>query len=76
MPDLDRVLQELLQGLRQGTAVFLSLLCFLAFAVNAGLLVWLIVKKGSSELARCPKCGRNITCPHCVEDENEDEEND
>lgn len=62
------IFDELFADIRRGTVVFFGLLCLLAFIANAVLLVWLLVKRGSSELARCPKCGRMIICPHCSED--------
>ena len=63
------MLQDLLDELRRGTVNFLGVLCVLVFVLNAVLLVWLIIKKGSHGLARCPKCGRQIACPHCHEDD-------
>lgn len=65
--------QRIIEAIQKGTFGFLGLLCFLVFLANAVLLAWLIVKKGSSGLARCPKCGRTIACPHC---EEEDEDHD
>jgi hypothetical protein len=62
------IFDELFADIRRGTVVFFGLLCLLAFIVNAVLLVWLMVRRGTSELARCPKCGRTIICPHCSED--------
>ena len=59
---------DLFADFRRGSVVFLGLLCLLVFLANAGLLVWLLVKRGTSELARCPKCGRMIICPHCSDD--------
>jgi len=66
-------LQDFLDSLKEGTITFLGLLCFLAFVFNAVLLVYLLMKKSAHGLARCPKCGRVIACPHCTEDENEEE---
>jgi len=63
------MLQEFLDNLRRGTVTFLGVLCLLVFLLNAVLLVWLIVKQGTHGLARCPRCGRTIACPHCNEDE-------
>jgi hypothetical protein len=62
---LDQFFDDLLNGVQRSTAIFLGLLCLLVFAVNAGLLVWLIVRKSDHGLVRCPKCGRTIACPHC-----------
>jgi hypothetical protein len=70
---LDQLLQDIFDGIRRGTFTFLGLLCFLVFVLNACLLVWLIVKKGAQGLARCPKCGRPIACPHCEDDAPEPE---
>lgn len=67
------MLQDFLDELRRGTVNFLGVLCVLVFILNAVLLIWLIVKKGSHGLARCPKCGRQIACPHCTEDEASEE---
>lgn len=61
--------QQFLNDLQRGTVNFLGVLCVLVFALNAVLLVWLIVKKSAHGLAKCPKCGRQIACPHCMEDE-------
>ena len=68
------MIDRFLQSLEQGVVVFLGLLCCLIFAVNAVLLAYLIVRKSGHGLARCPRCGRMIACPHCVEDEDEDNE--
>lgn len=57
--------QDIIDAIQKGTFGFLGLMCFLIFVINAVLLAWLIVKKGSTGLARCPKCGRTIACPHC-----------
>ena len=65
--------RQILEDLQRGTVNFLGVLCVLVFLLNAVLLVWLLVKKSAHGLARCPKCGRTIACPHCAEDENEDE---
>ncbi len=64
---------RILQSVEQGVIVFLGLLCCLIFAINAALLVYLIVRKSSHGLARCPRCGRMIACPHCSEDEDSEE---
>lgn len=69
MFDLGGILDDVFQDLRDGTATFLGLMCFLVFVVNACLLVWLGIRKGRSTLARCPRCGRSIVCMHCSEDE-------
>lgn len=61
--------QDFLNDLEGPTISFLGLLCVLVFLLNAGLLAWLIVRKSAHGLARCPKCGRTIECPHCSEDE-------
>jgi len=63
---------EFLDQLQRSTIGFLGVLCLLVFLLNAGLLAWLIVKKSAHGLARCPKCGRTIACPHCSEDEEPD----
>ncbi len=65
------MIQQFLDDLQKGTVNFLGILCFLIFAVNAVLLVWLIVRKSAHGLAKCPKCGRQIACPHCNDDEEE-----
>ena len=65
------MIPQFLDDLQRGTVNFLGILCVLAFLLNAVLLVWLLVKKSTHGLARCPKCGRTIACPHC----NEDKEN-
>lgn len=70
---LDQLLKDLFDGNRRGTFTFLGVVCFLVFALNAGLLGWLIVKKGAQGLTRCPKCGRPVICPHCEEDDPEPE---
>lgn len=57
----------------KGSVNFLGVLCLLVFALNAGLLFWLIIRRGSMGLARCPRCGRTIACPHCSEDEKTEE---
>ena len=61
---------EFLQSLEKGTVNFLGILCVLVFILNAVLLVWLMIRKSAHGLARCPKCGRTIACPHCREDED------
>ena len=67
------MLQQLLNDLnKRGTVSFLGILCFLIFAVNAVLLVWLLIRKSSHGLAKCPKCGRQIACPHCNDDDEGD----
>jgi len=58
----------LLQQLQDSTAVFLGLLCLLVFLLNAVLLAWLVFKKSAHGLARCPRCGRQIACPHCQDE--------
>lgn len=63
------MLDRILEGVREGTALFLGLLCVAVFSVNAVLLFLLLIKKGTHGLTRCPKCGRMIACPHCEEDE-------
>jgi hypothetical protein len=68
------IFQNFLDSLKQPVAVFLGLLCFMAFACNAALLFYLLMKKSAHGLARCPKCGRFIACPHCAEDDESDEE--
>jgi hypothetical protein len=65
--------QQFLDDLQRGTVTFLGVLCVLAFLLNAALLVWLLVKKSTHGLARCPKCGRTIACPHCNDDEAEEQ---
>lgn len=65
----DTMFERLLEGVQEGTALFLGLLCVAVFAANAVLLFVLLMKKGTHGLARCPKCGRVIACPHCEEDE-------
>lgn len=62
------MIEQFLERIGQGTVVFLGLLCVVVFAVNAVLLAYLLVKRGVHGLARCPKCGRTIACPHCEED--------
>lgn len=73
---LGGMIDRFLQSLEQGVVVFLGLLCCLIFAVNAVLLAYLIVRKSSHGLVRCPRCGRVIACPHCTEDEAEEQEGD
>ena len=65
------MLQNFLENIREGTVIFLGLLCVLVFVANAVLLGWLVVKKSAHGLAKCPRCGRVIACPHCQEDERE-----
>ena len=62
-------LDDLLRNLQQGTLAFLGLLCFLVFALNAVLLVWLLVRKSQHGLMRCPRCGRTVACQHCADEE-------
>jgi len=62
--------RQFLEDLQRGTVNFLGVLCVLAFLLNAALLVWLLFKKSAHGLARCPKCGRTIVCPHCADDED------
>lgn len=66
---MDQVLRQILEGVQEGTALFLGILCLLVFTLNAVLLVVLLIRKGGHGLARCPRCGRVIACPHCEEDE-------
>jgi len=61
--------EQFFDDLQKGTVNFLGVLCFLVFAVNAVLLVWLMVRKSTHGLAKCPKCGRVIACPHCSDDD-------
>ena len=70
---MPEILQDFLDSLKQPVAVFLGLLCFMAFACNAALLFYLLMKKSAHGLARCPKCGRVIACPHCAEDDEANE---
>ena len=70
MPD---IFQDFLDSLKQPVALFLGLLCFMAFACNAALLFYLLMNKSAHGLARCPKCGRVIACPHCAEDDEDDD---
>ena len=67
-------LENLLQNVERGVVVFLGLLCCLIFALNAVLLGYLIVRRSGHGLARCPRCGRLIACPHCDEDDEEEDE--
>ena len=67
------MIQQFLDDLQKGTVNFLGVLCFLIFCVNAVLLVWLLIKKSPHGLAKCPRCGRVIACPHCNEDDDEPE---
>lgn len=60
---------EIFEGLRKGAGFFLGSLCVLVFVVNAVLLAILLFKKSHHGIARCPKCGRNIECPHCQEED-------
>lgn len=62
---------QLIQSFKQGSVLFLGLLCALMFAINAGLLLFLIMRQKEHGLARCPKCGRSIACPHCAEDDRQ-----
>lgn len=62
---------EFLRDLTKNADKFLGILCFLIFSLNAVLLVWLLVRKSTHGLAKCPKCGRQIACPHCTDDEDE-----
>ncbi len=71
---LGGLIDRILRSVEQGVVVFLGLLCCLIFAVNAVLLIYLIMRKSSHGLARCPRCGRMIACPHCAEDENAEDE--
>jgi|GEM_PF-5908911 len=59
-------------GIRQSAGLFLGILCVLVFVVNAVLLAYLLIKKSPHGIARCPKCGRNIQCPHCHEERETD----
>lgn len=68
MPGLEQFLHDLLVTVRDGTVSFLGILCFAVFAANAVLLGWLVVRKVGVGLSRCPKCGRQIVCPHCEDD--------
>jgi hypothetical protein len=61
--------EDLLRNLQQGTLAFLGLLCFLVFALNAVLLIWLLVRKSQHGLMRCPRCGRTVACPHCADED-------
>lgn len=65
-------LDGLFQSITEGTSAFLGLLCLLVFAINAGLMIWLLNRKGGFGLNRCPQCGRTIVCPHCSDDESAD----
>ena len=71
---LGDMIDRIMRSVEQGVVVFLGLLCCLIFAVNAVLLVYLIMRKSSHGLARCPRCGRMIACPHCTEDEKAEDE--
>ena len=62
-------LDDFLRNLQQGTLALLGLLCFLVFALNAVLLIWLLVRKSHHGLTRCPRCGRVIACPHCADED-------
>ncbi|MFQ5733176.1 MAG: hypothetical protein ACE5KM_14645 [Planctomycetaceae bacterium] len=63
------MLQDFLIDLQGPTVSFLGILCVLVFLLNGALLAWLIVRKSGHGLARCPKCGRTVECPHCSEDD-------
>jgi primosomal protein N' len=64
------VIDQLFQDIKQGTILFLGLVCLLTFAANAGVLAWILSKRSSHALVRCPKCGRTVHCPHCADDED------
>ena len=66
----ESLFHELVDATHRSAMILFGLMCFLAFLANAGLLFWLIVKKQTFGLARCPKCGRPIACPICEEDEH------
>jgi hypothetical protein len=66
--------RQFLDDLQQGAITFLGVLCVLAFLLNAVLLAWLLVKRSTHGLARCPKCGRTIACPHCADDDEQPDE--
>jgi hypothetical protein len=68
MPTLQQIFHDLLLTVRDGTVSFLGILCFAVFVANAVLLGWLVARKAGVGLARCPKCGRQILCPHCEDD--------
>lgn len=55
--------------MQEGLTVFLGLLCFSAFTANAVLLAVLLVRRNGQGLARCPRCNRQIICPHCEEED-------
>jgi hypothetical protein len=59
----------LIAELERGLTIFLGLLCFLAFLANAILLAYVLYKRGGQNIARCPRCGRPIVCPHCDEED-------
>jgi hypothetical protein len=61
-------IDDMLAQVSRGTVIFLGLLVLLAFVANAVLLIFLLVKRGSTFVARCPKCGRMVICPHCNDD--------
>ena len=65
---MEQLLDRVMSGVQEGTALFLGILCLLVFCLNAALMVFLIVRKGGHGLAKCPRCGRVIACPHCEED--------
>lgn len=71
---LQQVIDNLFNSVERGVLVFLGLLCLLVFSANAGLLIWIIFRKGGDGLARCPRCGRQIVCPHCLDDEDPSDE--
>ncbi len=71
---LGDLIDRIMRSVEQGVVVFLGLLCCLIFAVNAVLLIYLIMRKSSHGLARCPRCGRMIACPHCAEDDEAEDE--
>lgn len=66
---VEQFFQDLVEDLRRGTVLLLGLLCFLAFAVNLGALLWLAYRRGGTLAVRCPECGRSLTCPHCAEED-------
>lgn len=67
---MNELVERVLNGVQEGTALFLGIMCALIFSLNAVLLGWLLMRKAGHGLLRCPRCGRVIACPHCEEDES------
>ena len=69
MAVIKALLTRFLPGLSNDVVMFVGFLCALAFIIVGALLVYVIFGRTQSGFAKCGRCGRQIACPYCQEDD-------